>query len=151
MYEAYLQNAVAAVITARQAISTYNTSGIRNFKNISAYHTQQTVEFIVKYQIYNNPLYNKGKAEADVSQIYSHDIDYLITKYCKKYNIEVPKSIEIKAEMISKWEAESRYKLGFSARVTSIQSVLDAAEEWLFTIKPSYRKTILSKRRKYGR
>ena len=149
MYDEYLKNALVFIITARQVLASYDSTGIRNFKNIAAYNAQQAVEFIVKYHIYNEPKYNKGKTEQYVPQIYSHDIDYLITKYCSKLSISVPGSIRNKAEMISRWEAESRYKLSFSARVTSIRSVLDVTEKWLCSIKPKYKQTIQGKRKKY--
>ena len=150
MYDTYLKNALVSVITARQALASYTASGVRNFKNIAAYHAQQAVEYIVKYSIYNNSGYNKGKQEMDVPQLYSHDIDYMITRYCNKLGIQVPKAIKDKAEMIGRWEAESRYKLQFSARITSIRSVLDVTEKWLCEIKPAYKKTIVSKRIKYS-
>ena len=149
VYSVYLRNALVSIVTARQALQSYKRTGIRNFKSVAAYHTQQAVEYVLKYQIYNAPQYREGKSEQEIPQIFSHDIDYLITKYCDRNNIAVPGKIESHAEMISRWEAESRYKLTFSARIDSIRSVLDETENWLCDIKPVYRQIVASKKLKY--
>ncbi|MBR0163305.1 MAG: HEPN domain-containing protein [Lachnospiraceae bacterium] len=149
MYNNYLRNALVSIVTARQALQSYESTKIRNFKSVAAYHTQQSVEYVLKYLIYNQTEYHKGKPEPDIPQLYSHDLDYIITKYCEKYKISVPAKIRDHAEMISRWEAESRYKLSFSARINSILSILNEAEEWLCNIKPAYKKTIRSKKLKY--
>ena len=149
MYDSYLTQALASVITAMQALSAFSDTQIKGLKNTAAYHTQQASEFIIKHQIYNQPAYNKGREEDDIPQVYGHDIDRLIYKYCDKYEIEVPKKIRDNAERISEWEAESRYNLAFSVRVDSMKSILEAESRWLCNIKPEYSETIKRVREKY--
>ena len=59
----------ADLIAAGHAISEYENGGIKDIKNIAAYHLQQAAEEIIKIQIYakvNNP---------DLSKLYTHNIE----------------------------------------------------------------------------
>ena len=52
MYNNYLRNALVSIVTARQALQSYESTKIRNVKSVAAYHTQQSVEYVLKYLIY---------------------------------------------------------------------------------------------------
>ena len=73
----------------------------------------------------------------------------LIKNECSKYGIDVPKKIVKNAKEYTRWEAESRYALKYSVRVTSIISALVETENWLIDLKPSYEKNITHYRKKY--
>ena len=56
----------ADLIAAKHAIEEYENGGIKDIKNIAAYHLQQAAEKLIKIQIYakvkkpdNNKLYNQ--------------------------------------------------------------------------------------------
>ena len=114
MYEYYLTNALVGIINVKQALKNYNLTKIRNLKNTSAYNIQQAFEYLLKYLIYNNKTYNCNKVEADIKQIYSHNLDLLIKNYCVPNNIKVSKELVLNAKLYTAWEAESRYRIGFS-------------------------------------
>lgn len=148
MYEEYLTKALSNIIMARQALKSYSIVGQKNLKNIASYHTQQAIEILIKYLIYNSIGYNKGKSK--VNQIYKHNIDYLIQNYCKPLNISIPQKIIKNSRMYSSWESESRYSLSYSVRVDSIESALNEVENWIIKIKSSYMGKILGVKRKLG-
>ena len=60
VYGQYLSKALSNIIMARQAMSTFKTIGLKDYKNGASYHTQQAIELILKYCIYNNVKYNKN-------------------------------------------------------------------------------------------
>lgn len=140
MYEEYLTSALVGIINAKQALKNYQETGIKALKNTSAYNIQQALEFIIKYRIYNCPKYNQGSST--IKQIFSHDLDMLIKSYCIPFGIVIPKPIEKNARMYTSWESESRYRLGFSVRITSLEKAIQETEKWLIVIKPSYQKKI---------
>ena len=148
MYDVYLTKALVGVVNATQALEAYQKTHIKDIKNTAAYNVQQSLEYILKYLIYNCAAYNKGKTEEQISQIYSHNLNLLILQYCDSYNISVPKEIRNKAILYTSWEAESRYSLGFSVRADAIQNAIKYACNWLVEIAPKYQKKIneISKR-----
>jgi HEPN domain-containing protein len=137
MYEEYLTKALSSIIIAKQALKNYEKTNIKDMKNKAAYNTQQAVEYLLKFSIYNCKQYQNSNH--NVRQIYSHDLDRMINKYCKPYGIYVPKKIEEHADIYSKWEAESRYQLSYSVRIDSIMSALKETEQWLIQIRPRYK------------
>lgn len=139
MYEYYLTNALVGIINAKQALKNYNLTKIRNLKNTSAYNIQQAFEYLLKYLIYNNKTYNCNKVEADIKQIYSHNLDLLIKNYCVPNNIKVSKELVLNAKLYTAWEAESRYRIGFSVRTNSLVKAIRIAEALLLQIKPIYK------------
>ena len=144
MYEEYLSKSLSDLVLARQAICNYESNkGLKDMKNMASYHVQQAIEKILKYCIYNNQRHDT------VKELYTHDLDRLIRDYCKKYEILVPEKIVKNANEYTRWEAESRYALKYSVRVTSIISALVETENWLIELKPSYEKNILHYRNKY--
>ena len=44
----------ADIITAKQAIQYYQAHNVKDIKNVAAYHIQQAVEKMIKYQIYKS-------------------------------------------------------------------------------------------------
>ena len=87
MYEYYLTNALVGIINSKQALKNYQITKLKSLKNTSAYHIQQTFEYLIKYLIYNNSNYNKGIInETSIKQIFSHNLDLLIKNFCDKRN-----------------------------------------------------------------
>lgn len=60
MYKDYLSKALSNIIMAKQAIKAFQLTNNKDMKNGASYHAQQAIEFIIKYEIYNNVNYNKG-------------------------------------------------------------------------------------------
>lgn len=121
----------ADILTARQALDTYKKNPkLKNIKNICAYHLQQSVEKIIKAQIYASGFpYNDRN-------MYTHNIAVLIA-YIEKYNIpaEIPEFIERNSHIITKWESGSRYDLHFSIRVDVLEKYLHVIESWFESMK----------------
>lgn len=115
----------ADIIAANQAIDYFEKTGIKDIKNIAAYHLQQAAEKLIKYQIY------QAIAAADNRKMYTHDLSRLIG-YAETEGISiiVPKYIRDHANAISDWEVGSRYDLGFSVRIDSLKKCYDAIVEW---------------------
>ena len=144
MYEEYLTKSLSDLVLARQAINNYESNkGLKDMKNLASYHVQQAIEKMLKYSIYNK---QSGKS---TQELYTHNLEMLIKSECSKYGIDVPKKIVKNAKEYTRWEAESRYALKYSVRVTSIISALVETENWLIELKPSYEKNIVHYRKKY--
>lgn len=143
MYEYYLTNALVGIINSKQALKNYQITKLKSLKNTSAYHIQQTYEYLIKYLVYNNSNYNKGITnETSIKQIFSHNLDLLIKNFCIPNKIDVPKELVKNAKLYTAWEAESRYRIGFSVRINSLNKAIDIAEEWLLKIKPSFKQKL---------
>lgn len=149
MYEEYLSKSLSNTIMARQALDMFRKTNQKDLKNGASYHVQQAIELLLKYNIYNNNVYNKNaKNNSNIKQIFTHDLELLITKYCIPLGLYVPKKIIKNAVMYTNWEAESRYSLNYSVRIDSILSALDETEAWLISIKPSYKAKIIDVKRR---
>ena len=61
---------------SKQALNAFLVTKNKDMKNGASYHAQQALEFIIKYEIYNNVNYNKGSDK--FPQIITHDLDRLI-------------------------------------------------------------------------
>ena len=87
----------------------------------AAYHMQQAVEKTIKLKVGIEGL-----------NLWGHEIDVLIKK-CddNNINIDIPKLIRNKADVISHWEAECRYYPVTVVRKDSIKKVFDVTLEWL--------------------
>lgn len=143
MFEEYLTKSLSDLVLARQAICNYQSNnGLKDMKNLASYHVQQAIEKMLKYCIYN-------KQTNGVKELYIHDLDRLIKDHCVKYGISVPQKIVKNANEYTRWEAESRYSLKYSVRITSIIGALVEAEDWLLALKPSYKKNLTHYRNKY--
>ncbi len=146
MYDEYLSKALSDLIVARQAIDTYKTNTkLKDMKNMASYHVQQAIEKVLKYSIYNSQSQNGNK----IQELYTHNLDLLIKNYCVKYGITVPKKIVKNAKEYTRWEAESRYSLNYSIRIDSIVSAMIETEDWLVSLKPSYKSNVAHFRSKY--
>lgn len=144
MYEDYLSKALSCIITAKQALNNYETMKIRDMKNIAAYNMQQSIEYLIKYKIYYSGNYTKK------SQIYDHNIDRMIKKYCDPFGIQVPVKLRKNANIYTLWEAESRYDSDFSVRIDTLYATICIVEEWLIEMKPYYRRKLDQVNKKLG-
>ena len=120
----------ADLIAAGHAIAEYENSGIKDIKNIAAYHLQQATEKIIKIQIYakvNNP---------DLNKLYTHNIEKLIVYADSlKSGIQIPQFIRDRRLEITEWEAGSRYDLGFSIRIDVLKRAQSEIQKWLKCVK----------------
>ena len=105
-YEQYLSKALSNIIMARQAMSAFKTVKQKDLKNGASYHTQQAIELMLKYCIYNNAEYNKN--DGHTKQIRTHDLSRLIQQYCIPLGIYVPKKIIKNAIVIPRIEIENK-------------------------------------------
>ncbi len=115
----------ADIISARQAIEYFVAKGNKDIKNIAAYHLQQAAEKLIKYQIY------ESDATIDNAKLYTHNIEALIL-YADSLNIQlsVPKLIRDNSLVITKWETGSRYGLGLSIRIDTLQKYFNIIDAW---------------------
>jgi HEPN domain-containing protein len=148
MYEEYLGKTLSEIIIAKQALNNYEITKIKDMKNTASYHTQQAIELLIKYKIYNDTTYNQGDSE--ITQLFTHDLNRLIKKYCIPYGIYVPPKIVKNAKIYSSWESESRYSLAYSVRTDSIKSAINEVEQWLIQTKPMYKAKLVSVNKKLG-
>ena len=120
----------ADLIAAGHAIAEYENGGIKDIKNIAAYHLQQATEKIIKLQIYakvNNP---------DLNKLYTHNIEKLIVYADSlKSGIQIPQFIRDRRLEITEWEAGSRYDLGFSIRIDVLKRAQNEIQKWLNCVK----------------
>ena len=148
MYEDYLTKALVGIINAKQALNNFEQTNIKDLKNTAAYNVQQAIEYLLKYCIYNCEKYHKESTQ--FKQLYTHNLALMIREYCVPYEINVPKMICKNAELYTSWEAESRYSLGFSVRLDSLQKAIDYTETWLVELKPNYKKKINQVNKRLG-
>ncbi len=121
-----LSYAKADIRAARLALEAVRTKSgnEKATKGIAAYHAQQAIEKIIKYEIYKvNPDINPRK-------MYTHKI-YDLCAIAETNHIKVPREIKEKSYMYSDWEAAGRYDLHFTVRIDSIEKALCLAESWL--------------------
>jgi len=115
----------ADIIAAKQAIDYYDENGVKDIKNVAAYHLQQASEKLIKYQIYESGV------SVSNSQIYTHNIERLIV-YGDSFGIpfDVPQYIREKSLTITDWEAGSRYDVSFSIRIDVLKKAYSVILEW---------------------
>ena len=120
----------ADLIAARQAIEYYDQQGIKDIKNVAAYHLQQAAEKLIKYQIY------QSGAAVSHSQMYTHNIERLIV-YGDSLGVpmKVPAYVREKSLILTDWEAGSRYDIGFSIRIDVLKRTYEILSAWLAEIK----------------
>ena len=120
----------ADIIAARQAIEYFEKNNVKDIKNIAAYHIQQAVEKIIKYQIY------KSGVSINNAQMYTHNIEKLII-YGDLLNLQfyVPDYIRTNSLKITDWEAGSRYDIGFSIRIDTLKKTYNSITEWFSKIQ----------------
>lgn len=119
----------ADIIAAKQAIEYFELNSVRNIKNIAAYHLQQSVEKLIKIQIYNKI------TNYDNRQVFTHDIEKLIL-YSDSLNVGIiiPKYVRDNSFTITDWEAGSRYDIHFSIRIDTLKKAYNEADTWYATL-----------------
>ena len=115
----------ADILMAKQGIALFEQNGIREVKNMTAYHLQQAAEKLIKIQIY------RSGVEYNNRQIYVHNLVTLIN-YARslQFDFILPKKIDVNALMLTDWEAGSRYDLHFSIRIDTLKNFCEAIDEW---------------------
>ncbi|MBQ8418123.1 MAG: HEPN domain-containing protein [Phascolarctobacterium sp.] len=115
----------ADILMAKQGIRLFEQNGIREIKNMTAYHLQQAAEKLIKIQIY------RSGVEYNNKQLYIHNLVSLI-RYAKSLGIEIliPKEIDENALDITDWEAGSRYDLHFSIRIDKLKKIYSVIWKW---------------------
>lgn len=115
----------ADIIATRQAIEYYQEHNVKDMKNVAAYHIQQAVEKLIKYQIY------ASGAAVNNSQMYTHNIERLII-YGDSLGIglDVPGYVRQNSLKITDWEAGSRYDVAFSIRIDALKTACKVITEW---------------------
>ena len=120
----------ADLIASRHAIEEYESGGIKDIKNIAAYHLQQAAEKLIKIQIY------AAVSKPDNTRLYTHNIEKLIV-YAESLQagIIIPQYIRERRLEITEWEAGSRYDIGFSIRIDVLKRAQYEISSWLTEIK----------------
>lgn len=115
----------ADIIAARQAIEYFEKNGVKDIKNVAAYHLQQAAEKLLKYQIY------KTLANVNHHRIYTHDLSRLID-YANAEGLQLilPDYVKRHVNTITEWEAGSRYDIGFTIRIDTLKKCYDVIEQW---------------------
>ena len=115
----------ADIIAARQAIEYFEQKGIKEIKNIAAYHLQQAAEKLIKYQIY------QSIDSTDNRRMFTHDLSRLLD-YAEAEGLEllVPDYIRNHVNQITDWEAGSRYDFSFVCRIDTLKKCYETIEEW---------------------
>lgn len=115
----------ADILMAKQGITLFEQNGIKEVKNMVAYHLQQAAEKIIKIQIY------RSGVEYNNRQLYIHNLVTLIN-YAQSLEFEflLPKKIDDNALTITDWEAGSRYDLHFSIRIDTLKNFYEAISSW---------------------
>lgn len=116
---AYSNWEVSSILTASNADD-------ENILNHAAYHLQQAVELALKYVLEQN----------GVSYPKTHDIEILL-KAAKDNQIFLSKFdwIYEHAEMLSSWEAKTRYIVAYLVEKNKIMNALPEVHEFLSAIK----------------
>ena len=115
----------ADILTAKQAIETFEEKKLKDIKNIAAYHLQQATEKMIKYQIY------KSISNPNNRQMYTHDISR-IKAYAELEGVTliIPQYVLEHMNTITDWEAGSRYDIGFSIRIDTLKRCYEVIEKW---------------------
>lgn len=93
--------------------------------NAIGYHLQQAVELALKYLLEQN----------GVEYPKTHDIDQLVRLGREAgADLYLPEYLEDRAEMLSQWEAKSRYVLGYAIEGRKIERALKEIDDYLTTV-----------------
>lgn len=109
-----------AKIDLRVAKLILNASNDELMQNVAAYHTEQSLEKIMKALI----IKNGGKS------IKTHSIIEL-SNVMKGMNVEVPIWIDENDYIITSWSTATRYNTNFKADHDIIEKVIKLIEEWI--------------------
>lgn len=107
-------------------INSLPSSKSKYYKGLAAYHLQQSVEKLIKYQIY------RSESEIDNYRMYKHSLDELIL-YGESLDVElfVPEWISNKRFVITDWEAKGRYDMHFVVRKDTLERCYNEVDEWI--------------------
>lgn len=107
-------------------IDSIPSSKSKYYKGLAAYHLQQSVEKLIKYQIY------ESESDIDNYRIYKHSIDELIL-YGESLDIDlfVPVWIRNKSLIITDWEAKGRYDMHFVVRKDTLVRCYNEVNLWI--------------------
>jgi hypothetical protein len=99
-------------------------------KGQAGYHLQQAAEKLIKIQIYYLV------QQPDNKKIYKHSLSDLIN-YSKSLgiNIIVPKYIDEKSLLITSWEAEGRYDVHMTVKITQLEKAFSEIDQWYEDLK----------------
>lgn len=94
-------------------------------KGQAAYHLQQAAEKLIKIQIYY------AIQQPDPRKLYKHAINELLN-YAQSLgiNIIVPKYIEDKKLVLSSWEADGRYDVHMTVKITQLEKAFEEIKAW---------------------
>jgi hypothetical protein len=94
-------------------------------KGQAAYHLQQAAEKLIKIQIYY------AVQQPDPRKLYKHAINELIN-YAQSLGIIViiPQYIEDKKLVLSSWEAEGRYDVHMTVKITQLEKAFEEIRTW---------------------
>ena len=109
------------ILADLKVVDDYYLSESKSLKLMAAYHMQQAIEKTIKL-----------KAQLEGLYLWGHDIDVLINK-CEEANVDIniPKFIKERADLISHWESECRYYPIKTVRRDSIKKAYDVTLDWL--------------------
>ena len=100
------------------------------YRGQAGYHLQQAAEKLIKIQIYDAGI------PLNYAKLYRHSLDELIA-YALSLGIQltVPKWVDNKKYVITKWEAEGRYDLHFVVRTDTLKRCYQELCKWLKELK----------------
>ena len=115
---------------AIQKAESISSKAGKFYRGQAGYHLQQAAEKLIKIQIYDS-----GVA-LNHAKLYRHSLDELIS-YALSLGIQliVPKWVERKKHIITKWEAEGRYDLHFVVRTDTLKRCYQELCKWLKELK----------------
>ncbi len=105
------------------AVMVYNSmDGDEGYLNYIGYHLQQSVELGMKYLLeQNGVIYPKTH---DIDQLIriagENDVDLLATEYIREHS-----------EMLSLWEARTRYVLNYQLEFSKVERAMNGVDEYL--------------------
>ena len=100
------------------------------YRGQAGYHLQQAAEKLIKIQIYDSgvPVNN--------AKLFRHSLDDLITyAFSLDIPLVIPKWVDAKKYIITKWEAEGRYDLHFVVRTDTLKRCYQELFKWYKELK----------------
>ena len=124
--EADLFMASAAI----QKAESMSSKAGKFYRGQASYHLQQAAEKLIKIQIYDSG------APLNHAKLYRHSLDELITyAFSLGIQLTVPKWVDRKKYVITKWEAEGRHDLHFVVRTDTLKKCYQELCNWLKGLK----------------
>ena len=132
-YPLNMKQIAADLFTAKALVDEANKRTPKEAKYIkgqAGYHLQQASEKMIKIQIYYS-----GK-QLDMRKMYKHPLNDLIL-YAKSIGVQldVPKYIDQNQLVITSWEAEGRYDVHMTVKITQLEKCLEEINVWYDRLK----------------